>query len=570
MINHPNRKRRAKTSSSSKVSSPKVPAKTLRANHDHDYSALLSSARASFVAAVRSQDHLFLTDAEGLNEIYLKALPGERQVHTCSCCRRFIESYGRLVAIGDDGETVPVMWNPEGVPEFYHAAFAALSTRVKRARVTSLFLTKQAIWGTPETGEWSHLSVAPPAQLIYRERALTAGQAMAAARENLRTVATALSELKPAWLDEALRLLTNGHLARSEKFVGPAKWLRGLHDRPKGRLGENLLWRAIAAAPEGYCHPKASVLGPLLDDIAAGLPFTEIKARFDAKLGPLVYQRPQAAPSAGSIRMAEELVEKLGIARSLERRMARLEEIETVWTPPVPMAKPARGGIFGHLKAKGEEEMRVAMPPVTVTWEKFTRTGLAIGAEKLELYVPPKGRFIGLTTVVHPDAPPILKWDRDEARNPVAWYCYPNGSEAAQWGLAAGSWVTVSAIALFPNLWGSNPLPFLSEGVVLILDGAADSRTGTGNAIFPECLRDELHGARSVIEAYSKAASLADRDKATACCCGCLPQAHGPPTVSTGGIKKWHGRSSVGRASALVPKVAGSSPAVLTTSKEKS
>jgi hypothetical protein len=31
--------------------------------------------------------------------------------------------------------------------------------------------------------------------------------------------------------------------------------------RPRGQRGENVVWRAIAGAPEGYCHPKASVIG---------------------------------------------------------------------------------------------------------------------------------------------------------------------------------------------------------------------------------------------------------------------------------------------------------------------
>jgi hypothetical protein len=128
-------------------------------------------------------------------------------------------------------------------------------------------------------------------------------------------------------LDQALRLLEADALARSEKFIGPVKWLRALHDRPTGQRGENVLWRAIAAAPEGYCHPKASVIGPLLNDIASGLPFAKIKARFDAKMAPLRYQRPQAAPAALNIKAAEARVEKLAIAPALERRFARIEDL---------------------------------------------------------------------------------------------------------------------------------------------------------------------------------------------------------------------------------------------------
>lgn len=502
MANHPNRRKAATTSEH---------------DHEHDYSALLIGVRASFDAVALAHTRLFLTYADGLNDLYLDSLPSERQVHNCHACRRFIEVYGGLVAITEAGEAIPAMWSHDGVPDFYRRAFEAVNDRVRRARVTSVFLTKQPVWGTPVTGSWAHMAVTAPTPLVYRESALTAGQAMAAAKENYRTVATALSEFTPPMLDQALRLLSADALARSERFIGPVRWLRALHDRPKGRAGENVLWRSIALAPEGYCHPKASVIGPLLDDIAAGLPFDDIKARFDAKVHPLLYQRPQAAPTAGNIQAAEALVAKLGIAPSLERRFARLDELQTTWTPAAPAQPPAGTGVFSHLKPK---EAAAAVPPVniplaTMTWEKFCRTVLPT-AEQLEIAVPAHGGFIALTTAVHADAPPIMKWDREDERNPVAWYVYPGGSAATQWGLRAGAWARVTAIAPLPTLWGSRPSPFLGEGVVLVIEGAADSRD-SGNALFPECLKEELHGARPTIEAYSRGAQIGGRDQASAC-----------------------------------------------------
>lgn len=492
-------------------------AQTFVHDHEHDYSALLTSARASFDAVTSAHPVLFRTDAADLNALYLDALPAERQVHTCSCCRRFIETYGGLVAITTEGVTVPAMWNPDGVPDFYRPAFEAISARVRKARVTSLFRTKEAVWGNPVTGKWSHLSVMPPASFVYRERALTAGQAMAAAKENFRTVAMALSDLTAPMLDEALRILEADALARSEKFIGPVRWLRQLHERPKGKIGENMLWLAIATAPEGYCHPRASVIGPLLENIAAGLPFAEIKAKFEAMLHPLRYQRPTAAPTAGNIKAAEELVAKLGIAPSLERRFARLDEVKTIWAPKaLPDEKPA-DGVFGHLKAKGRENVpSVILPPAVVTWEKFARTVLADAAQ-MEIRVPYTGNFIALTTAVHADAPPIMKWDHPEERNPVAWYVYHGGSQASQWRLAGGAWVPITAVVPPPPSWGSRPMDYLAHGVVLVIQGAADTRENSGNALFPECLKEELHGARSTIEAYSRTAKVSGREEASAC-----------------------------------------------------
>lgn len=506
MTPHPNRKRKTATKTAAFHS------------HERDYSALLIGVRSSFEATIGNRAKLFLTNADGLNELYLDSLPSERQHHNCSACRRFIERYGSLVTIAESGETIPAMWDYEGMPEFYRETFAAIQTRVKKARIVAPFLAKEKTWGTPVTGPWSHIAVTPPTEAIYRERALTAGQAMAAAKENFRTVASALTEFTAPTLDEAIRMLQADTLARSEKFLAPVKWLRALHDRPKGRLGENILWRAIASAPEGYCHPTASVIGPLLDDIAAGLPFAEIKAKFDAKMHPLQYQRPQAAPTAGNIAASEALVAKLGIAPSLERRFARLDECQSVWRP-IGRAKPnaPAEGVFGHLKPKGIDAIRpIDLPASMMTWDKFSRVVLPT-AEQIEISVPNHGRFIALVTAVHADAPPILKWDQDDERNPVSWYLYHYGSSAHQWRLTGGSWTKINAIVRNPSMWGTKPMPFLGDGAVIVIEGAADTRTGQGNALFPEVLKEELHGARSTIEAYSKSAAISGIETASAC-----------------------------------------------------
>src|SRR5262245_48260391 len=99
MVNHPNRRRKASTATA---------AAPLH-DHEHDYSALLGGVRAAFERTGGAK--LFLTHVEGLNDLYLNSLPGERQVHNCCACRRFIERYGSLVTISEGGETMPAMWS---------------------------------------------------------------------------------------------------------------------------------------------------------------------------------------------------------------------------------------------------------------------------------------------------------------------------------------------------------------------------------------------------------------------------------------------------------------------------
>jgi hypothetical protein len=500
MVNHP---RRSRTATANVVE--------LEHDHETDYAGLLGSVNSVFAGA---QGPLFETNAADLYARYLDNLPAEREVHACTACRKFIESFGGLVTIAEDGRSASAVWDAASVPHFYRAAIKAMQTEALRARVTAPFLSPEPRYGMPKTGAWTHFAVTPLRASIFRDRLLTAGQAMAAKREDFRTVANALADFTPAMLTEALRLLEAEALARSERFVAPVRWLLDLHTAraaaKDSRIRDNLLWRAIAVAPEGYCHPRASVVGSLLEDIASGMTFAEVKARFDAKMHPLRYQRPQAAPAAGAIAAAEKMVETLGIAPSLERRWARLDEIETIWRPAAPKAAKAGAGVFGHLSAKGELAPleSLFMPPITMTWEKFARTVLP-SAVAMEAHVPGHGNFIAMTTAVHADAPPILKWN-----NPVAWYVYHGGSGAQQWGLRAG-WTKVEAISLSPTMWGDEPQTYLHEGLVIVLEGAQDSRNESA-CLFPETLRNELHGVRSVIEAYSKRAKLGEAGGPTA------------------------------------------------------
>jgi hypothetical protein len=362
------------------------------------------------------------------------------------------------------------------------------------------------------------MSLEAPKQCLHTSKALTAGQVMAEKREDFKNVRRALGEFTAPMVEQALGLLKAEALYRSEKVLGQAQWLADIHaameSAPKDRR-DALLWRFVGSAPAGFCHPRSSMIGTLLGDIAAGMSFDVAAKRFAEKMHPLRYQRPQAAPSAGAIEAAEKLVAKLGIEPSLQRRFARLDELVTVWKPAPAEPVETKGGVFGHLKAKGDATAASLMAPTqTITWTKFAATVLG-DARSIEVHVPSRGPFVAMVTAVHADAPPILQWDLPERRNPVSWYLYTGGSSAPSWGLSPNAWAKVNAITLKPSLWHGG-FDHQGDGAVLIIDGAKDSRTEQGNGLFPEILKSELHGVRSTIEAFARAATLHGREEASA------------------------------------------------------
>lgn len=485
---------------------------------DDEFPALLISVEEWFGAF--AEGPFYQTDAVDLFPLFFAGLPDElRQTYTCHCCRRFFETYGGLVAIHEDGSQVPAIFPPDA-PAPFRAALAPVLRAVSRAKVTGVFLSSSPIWGTPVTGFWSHLAVAPANSAVYRGTLLSAGQKMAEKAEERAMLLRGLAEFSRETVAKAIPLLESDSLYRSEKCLGVAKWLLALHDartaqKRKDRR-ENLVWQAVATAPPGWAHVRSTMIGTLLEDIASGMDFGTLSRRFREKMSPLQYQRPQAPPTAGNLAQAEKVVAALGSAGSLARRFATLDDIEKLWVPKIPTAPPKPESVFGHLKVNGiyRPETTLDPPAVAVTWEKFARDILP-KAEKIEYRVPSFGPFIALLTAVNPDSPPILQWDSGEHRNPVSWYVYSGGSHAHSWKLTAGEWAKVTAVTLFPHQWHGTHEQH-GKGAIFVLDGAVDTRD-TGNGLFPEILKSEYREIRASLEAYSRHAPVEGRENASAC-----------------------------------------------------
>jgi len=498
---------------------------TAQAPIDDHYDELLASIRARFAKITEKAPSLFSTTVRPLYDVFLDTAPAElRKVNTCATCRTFVNRYGGLVIVDSAGKTIPALWDPETAPEPYTSAIRALAREVAAAPIAGVFLSNEKVWGSPRTGDWEHIAVTPTKALVHKPSAIkTTAQVMAEKVQDHETLARALEAFSIDVVKQAEKLLSTESLYRSEACLGVAKWLRELHEARRAAKNalarENLTWLAVARAPAGFCHVRSSMIGTLLEDLAAGMPFAQVKSRFDAKMHPLQYQRPQAAPTAGNLARAEKIVETLKTAGAMERRFARLGDIETVWIPKEPPRDTKKPGVFDHLKAAVKASPAdVDVPPVTMTWEKFARTVLP-EAEIIEFFVPNKNEsYVGLVTAKNADAPPILQWDFEDRRNRVSSYVYVDGSPPARWNLKPGVYHPVTAIALQPWMW--HPEKVLSHrgaGVIFLLKDARDRDYKQGAGFFPGYLRSEYHEIRATMEAYANTAVVEGKDTAEAC-----------------------------------------------------
>lgn len=499
-----------------------------------DFDALRQIIEANYNTQRAKGKNVFMVDVEP-DELYRAYLSGFATAelvhhHTCTACAHFIRHYGGLVTISIDGSRgviTPLMWpqSQTHIEKLYRQPIKNLYSIVKNAKVKGVFYSDQAHWGIPKSLDmvrhkiWTHFNVKNHS--VWADRLKTANQGMASRRENYADVIRALSDpnFAPQHLATALQLLEGDALYREERHIGPARWLKALQDA-RAQLREPYksayTWAMVGDAPEGFLHPRSGMLGVLVEGIAEKKPFDQIKREFVAMMDPMKYQRAQVPPAAGNVKRAEEIVRKLGIESSLQRRPATFRDLNTVWIPTLDTQDPhvgkkpaARGGVFGAVQTKtvapdAPRRQRMKLPSQTMTWAKFKQTILPT-AEQIDVWLHSMNNPIaGYLTAQDPSAPPILAWDYPDARNPASWYIYQNGSTPRDWNVVQG-WNRCIGIALHPALWNeARPLPQQGNGGTFLIQGAYDTRN-PGPCLFPEILIPELREVRSTLEGFSGA-----------------------------------------------------------------
>lgn len=487
---------------------------------DHQYKELRGLVNENFLAAANSGEPLLTTDVGDLFSVYLEAIPEEyRQEYNCHACKDFFNRYGSVVTVLEGGTLRSVLWSGYYASSFFAPAVAALMEKVEGSRVSGAFVCSDRVAGQPVTGEWTHFYFKIPMTIWHNNRILTAGQRRAELKEDFLMLGNALREYPLPVISQAVTLLKQDTLYRSEKVLGIAEWFCALStsisEVKNHRKRENLIWRAAVLAPKGFAHIRSSMIGTLLDDLVAGLPFDTVAARFAEKMHPLQYRRPQAPPSDGNIKQAEETIAKLGIADSLRRRFARLEEVDAIWRPKEKNGEDfvAGEGVFSHLKKKPAGSKRLQTGEAKpISWTKFLNTVLPDVTE-LFLRVPSVGSFVAITTAEVEGSKIIHQWG-----NSFAHYMWAGGSRCSQWGLRSQEFVKVTAVTNHTSMWFGGKQPANTKPCVfMLLEGCKESVLDKGNALFPENLISELHPIRKTIEAYSKSAALSGANEATAC-----------------------------------------------------
>jgi len=384
-------------------------------------------------ALLERNERLFVTDVDrdALWDLYLDSFPPgtneiyrERRSHDCSCCRAFIKQFGAVVAL--DGNEVVTLWDFDAESDTYQPVVDALVGYVRSRPICDLFITKDGAYGTDRSHEqldgggvhtWHHFRVDLPARFVTRSHE-TADSLKAEARTTKRIFKRSLEEISADAVGTVLDLIAEDGLYRGEEWRGPLQAFQRLQDEYRALpevQRDNYCWRKMAEAGGGVARIRNHSVGVLLQDITADIDVLEAVGRFERIMAPQNYKRPKPVFTKRMVEQAQETVERLGLADSLPRRHARLDDItvnNVLWANRDAVREMEGLGVFEELAREAATDPRRFERAPGIAVEQFmsnvlpTMTSLEVLLENRH-----EGNLVSLVAPRDRGAPSLFKWD---------------------------------------------------------------------------------------------------------------------------------------------------------------
>lgn len=479
---------------------------------------LLKSSKTIFKVATKKGE---------LHSVFLDAFPKEeRQYHNCSCCRAFMSRYGNLVRIHADGTVQSLLWDFDGVEERLDpslvAPVKAIQKHVEKLGVRMVYVAKETGLGTEKAtaGGFNHLHATLPKEIINTEWH-GVGKINGANQQSYTMLSKFVNTTDQDLIDKCLTYFQNdAFLSMQAGFVANLEWLANFkrtRDGLTNRIAkDNYTWLQVGIQGFGRTRIGSTPIGTFIENVKTD-GYDVAKEKFKAMTHGLVYKRAQSAPKAGTINNAEKIFAQMELAPSLRRRFLTHPEVKgEIWVPKAPKVEEQEAGsVFGHLKAKDGKTANDSKAPElplmkggVLTLKRFLEEIMPSAEAISFVFQRMPYPIAGFDTAVLPEAKPLLKWDEEDARNPVGGYHYHGGSAATDWGLPFGQPIKVLKIVRDYTHWAvATPFNFEQEDVVFIFEGGKDNNLRQIPIGFSAC-RDDLHEVRSVLENFFKTGKL--------------------------------------------------------------
>lgn len=409
-----------------------------------------------------SAGELYRSDVDGneLVDLYLESFPEgtnpifrTRTEHDGSYDKNVIRRIGNVVSI-EDGK-VTTVWDVPGLEFPYDVVAKALADRVKAAAVVSLFRINEHKLGQIETYEhingevltWNHFHVA----IAKRHFSASPENAVSDPNTTATMFKRALEELKPEALGVALELIDAGAVYRGAEFrknIAEFAKAQGKYLAMDEHARQLYIWSHVTFP---YARLRNTAVGTFLTDLSEGMDVEKAVEVFGKKLDPANYKRPTAIITQGMVDKAMATIHELGLEPSLERRHAKLSDVnvnDVLWVSNAAQAK-MKGGIESLLagevsrpKVKEEQAEDIGIDDFMSRILPHARTLDVLFKNSLQK------NLASITAPVHADAEPLFKWD-----NGFAWSYKGNIADSEMRAAVQARGGSVTGVFRFTHQW---------------------------------------------------------------------------------------------------------------------
>ncbi|WJJ58385.1 hypothetical protein NDO71_orf019 [Klebsiella phage vB_KpnM_NDO71] len=300
------------------------------------YADFVKALKAQF-AVMQALGALYTVDVpkDELYDLYLDSFPEgtnlmykERREYDCNCCKSYIRTLGRVVAI-HNGKLVSI-WDVK-VGGYYQVVADAMKARVESAEIRDRFFHFEGRVGTEsnvallengKTKTWTHFHQALPRELVKRGEDIPS--ALGEYRDNATVLARSLKDIDMDSAETVMDLINQGSLYRGDEkkhIVAAFIKAKRAYDKTPEDQRMNFCWKQSETLGR-LGRFRNDVIGTLMSDLAEGIDLEAAVKSFEDKVSGTNYKRTTALVTPGMIKAAQEKVEALGLTESLARRFA--------------------------------------------------------------------------------------------------------------------------------------------------------------------------------------------------------------------------------------------------------
>ena len=333
---------------------------------------------------------------EGTNEIFRV-----RATHDCNCCKRFITRIGRVIAVSETG-TVSTVWEDAasdyGLAPEYREVAATLDSLVRAAGISSAFVVDNMKEfydvGQAQNNEvtesgtltWHHFHAQVPKHL--RARHSSAAKVLGDRAENMAMLKSTLNHVPAEVTQTLIEYIQQDSIYRGKEHL---ETLTSLHKMQKtwagigARARSRFLWVSAHRNP-GACRLRSSLIGTLLQDMAADSDYETAVKKYEKAAAPENYKRPTALVTEAQRNAARDAVKSLGYTTMLYRRIATLFDFppeQMLFLNRAPYVAPdVVDDAFGNIAVAAKKAPKAAKE---ISWDDF-RDNVLPTAAQLELF----------------------------------------------------------------------------------------------------------------------------------------------------------------------------------------